>query len=91
MSYRVCPCCGERDELFGAGGGALLAEHCGAPLLGQVPLEPALREGGDRGLPVVQTAPGSPAAQAIVGIAERIHAARVQDPVSRIRRSLTVL
>ena len=91
MSYRVCPCCGERDELFGAGGGALLAEHCGAPLLGQVPLEPALREGGDHGVPVIEGAPGSPAAQAILGIAERIHASRVQDPVARIRRPLTVL
>ncbi len=91
MSYRVCPCCGERDELFGAGGGALLAAHCGAPLLGQVPLEPALREGGDTGLPVVESAPDSPAAQAIRDIAERIHATRVQDPVARIRRPLTVL
>jgi ATP-binding protein involved in chromosome partitioning len=91
MSYRVCPCCGERDDLFGSGGGALLAEHCGAPLLGQVPLEPALREGGDSGLPVVAGAPDSPAAQAIRAIAERIHASRVQDPVARIRRPLTVL
>ena len=66
MSYRVCPCCGERDELFGSGGGALLAEHCGAPLLGQVPLEPALREGsdtrraGDRGRAGLAGGPGHP-------------------------------
>jgi ATP-binding protein involved in chromosome partitioning len=78
-------------ELFGSGGGALLAAHVDAPLLGQVPLEPALREGSDTGVPVVVAAPGSPAAQAIGAIAERIHATRVQDPVARIRRPLTVL
>jgi ATP-binding protein involved in chromosome partitioning len=91
MSYHLCPCCGARDELFGSGGGALLAEHVDAPLLGQVPLEPALRTGSDNGVPVVEGAPGSAAAQAIGQIAERIHASRVQDPVARIRRPLTVL
>ena len=49
------------------------------------------REHKISGLPVVEGAPGSPAAQAILGIAERIHASRVQDPVARIRRPLTVL
>ena len=42
---------GKRYELFGAGGGRALADELGVPLLGQVPLVPALREGGDCGSP----------------------------------------
>jgi ATP-binding protein involved in chromosome partitioning len=63
---------GTRYELFGAGGGAELAERLEVPLLGQVPLLPALREGGDAGRPVVATDPTSEAAEAFVAIAERI-------------------
>ena len=44
---------GKRYELFGAGGGAELAERLEVPLLGQVPLVPQLREGGDAGRPIV--------------------------------------
>ena len=48
---------GKRYELFGAGGGAELAEQLDVPLLGQVPLVPALREGGDDGRPIVAVDP----------------------------------
>ena len=48
---------GVRHELFGKGGGAAVAEFAGAPLLGQVPLDPSVREWGDKGTPVVQAAP----------------------------------
>ncbi len=44
---------GKRYEIFGSGGGAELAERLGVPLLGQIPLMPALREGGDIGVPIV--------------------------------------
>ena len=47
---------GVRHELFGAGGGAAVAEFAEVPLLGQVPLEPVVREWGDKGTPVVQAA-----------------------------------
>ena len=63
-------------EMFGSGGGRLLAERLSrsiekdVPLLGSVPLDPALREGGDAGVPVVWSAPGSPSAVALEGIAE---------------------
>ncbi len=50
---------GKRYELFGSGGGAALAEELGVPLLGQVPLLPAVREGADVGVPAVAAAPGS--------------------------------
>ena len=53
---------GTRYELFGSGGGAALAERLGVPLLGQVPLVPELRRGGDAGRPIVVEEPqGEPA------------------------------
>ena len=90
MSYRVCPCCGERDDVFGSGGGASLAAKTGSPLLGQVPLEPAVRAGGDVGTPVMVAEPESPAALEIAAIARRISRASV-DPVQRMSKRLNVL
>jgi ATP-binding protein involved in chromosome partitioning len=63
---------GKRYELFGAGGGAELADRIGVPLLGQVPLVPALREGADSGRPIVAEAPDSEVAAAFAAIAERV-------------------
>jgi ATP-binding protein involved in chromosome partitioning len=63
---------GTRYEIFGAGGGADLAERLDVPLLGQVPLLPELREGGDAGHPIVVTEPDSDAAKAFSEIARRI-------------------
>jgi len=63
---------GKRYELFGAGGGAALSEDLGVPLLAQVPLVPALREGGDVGLPVVASDPDGEAAQAFAALAKEI-------------------
>ena len=62
---------GHEHALFGEGGGAALAEAIGAPLLGQVPLEPAVAAGGDAGEPVALTDHG-PAAAAFVAIAARL-------------------
>ena len=61
---------GERYPLFGAGGGAALADEIGVPLLGHVPLEPAVSAGGDAGRPVA-LGPG-PAADAFRAIADAI-------------------
>ena len=63
---------GVRHELFGKGGGEAVAVFAEAPLLGQVPLDPSVREWGDKGTPVVQAAPSSEVAQAFVAIAERV-------------------
>jgi ATP-binding protein involved in chromosome partitioning len=63
---------GTRYELFGAGGGAELAERIDVPLLGQVPLVPALREGGDVGRPITAADPQAEASRAFAAIAERI-------------------
>jgi ATP-binding protein involved in chromosome partitioning len=65
MSWFVCPHCGEHTPIFGQGGGREAAETLGVPLFAQVPLEPALREGGDDGAPIVVTDPDSPAGEAL--------------------------
>jgi ATP-binding protein involved in chromosome partitioning len=61
MSWFVCPHCGERTSIFGDGGGQEAADTLSVPLFGQVPIEPALREGGDIGVPIVVRDPDSPA------------------------------
>jgi ATP-binding protein involved in chromosome partitioning len=61
-------------EIFGEGGGESLAAQLDVPLLGQVALDPLLREQGDLGEPIVASHPDSETAQAIVGIAETIAA-----------------
>jgi ATP-binding protein involved in chromosome partitioning len=63
---------GKRYELFGTGGGTELAEKCGVPLLGQIPLTPKLRDGADNGRPIVVTDPDSEAALIFAKIAETI-------------------
>ena len=64
MSGFVTPS-GERFQIFGEGGGQLLAEQLGVPLLAKVPLTMALREQSDSGLPIVFSDPDDPAAQAL--------------------------
>jgi len=63
-------------DVFGSGGGALLADELEVPLLGTVPLDPLLREQGDLGEPIVAAHPDAESAQAIVSIAEAIDARR---------------
>jgi len=65
MSWFVCPHCGEREAIFGEGGGREAAETLGVELLGQIPLMPALREGGDVGTPIVVSDPDAPASEAL--------------------------
>ena len=78
MSYLVCPHCGEQTDVFGSGGGAAVAAALSrlggtqVPLLGQVPLDLRLREGGDAGMPLVLSDPDSPAALALRKIADEI-------------------
>ncbi|HEX5436085.1 MAG TPA: Mrp/NBP35 family ATP-binding protein [Gemmatimonadaceae bacterium] len=72
MSYFLCPHCEEPTPLFGSGGGARLAEELGIPLLGEIPLYPNVRVGGDEGMPIVVAEPEAAAAKALRAAAERI-------------------
>ncbi len=74
MSYLVLPD-GSKLEVFGKGGGEKLAAVAGVPLLGSIPLDPAVREGGDTGEPVVLSNPQSAPAQALTLLAEKTAAA----------------
>lgn len=71
MSWMELPD-GTRVSPFGEGGGKKVADQLGVNLLGSIPLESDLREGGDSGTPIVIGDPSSPAAQALMGIAQKI-------------------
>ncbi len=75
MSYFVAPDTGNRYDIFGEGGGKAMAEKLGIDFLGEVPLEPNVRIGGDEGTPIVVSEPESPAAQSIREVAQKVAAA----------------
>ena len=72
MSYFIAPDTGNRYEIFGKGGGERLATEYNLNFLGQIPLGLEVREGGDKGTPVVVSAPDSPQAHAIRKVAEEV-------------------
>ncbi|HVT66441.1 MAG TPA: Mrp/NBP35 family ATP-binding protein, partial [Trebonia sp.] len=78
MSYLPCPHCGEPIDVFGSGGGETVAGELtkltGAevPLLGQVPMDVRLREGGDSGTPLVLADPSAPAALQLAKVADAL-------------------
>lgn len=81
MSFFVDPA-GNKHELFGTGGGIITAEKLGTTLLGQVPLIPEIRAGGDSGVPIVVSAPHSAAANVFREIGETV-LARVKQPLTQ--------
>jgi ATP-binding protein involved in chromosome partitioning len=72
MSYFLCPSDGARYDIFGKGGGRREAERLRVPFLGEIPIDIATREAGDRGRPVVASHPGSPAAEAFETLARSL-------------------
>ncbi len=78
MSGFACPHCGEMVDVFGSGGGQAVADALTrvigthVPVLGQVPIEPGLRQGGDEGIPLVLKDPESAAARQLTAIAETL-------------------
>jgi ATP-binding protein involved in chromosome partitioning len=78
MAYLPCPHCTERIDVFGSGGGAVVADRLTkalgheVPLLGQIPIDMRLREGGDAGTPLVLSEPDSEAGKALQTVADRL-------------------
>ncbi len=86
MSYFLCPHCGKPEAIFGAGGGERLCQKLGTTLLAQVPLDPAVRSGGDSGQPIVlndRSTSGQALRQATQLIAEKV--AALQAPSQRVQ------
>ncbi len=72
MSYFVAPDTGTRYAIFGEGGGKKVADEYGVPLLGQLPLDPDTRKGGDEGAPIIVRRPQSAQAGAFRDVARRV-------------------
>jgi ATP-binding protein involved in chromosome partitioning len=72
MSYFQCPGDGKRYDIFGSGGGEREAKRLRVPLLGQIPIDIATRESGDRGLPITAEGGDSPVAAEFMKIAARL-------------------
>lgn len=72
MSGYECPHCGEVVSIFGRGGGEELAKELDLPFLGPVPLDAAVREAGDAGVPTVKQGPDSPAGRALIDVARQV-------------------
>ena len=100
MSYFACSHCNARTDIFGHGGGRRQADRLQVPFLGEIPLDPAIRAGGDEGRPLVAATPDSPQALAFLEIAAAIERAVEPDTptvdvasgeglFARIRRGLT--
>ena len=72
MSYFICRHCGEREEIFGHGGGRKTAGMLGVPFLGEVPIDPKVVVGGDTGEPIVASDPTAPASLAFKELARQV-------------------
>ena len=72
MSYFICDECGKHHNIFPAGGGQKIAEKWGVPLIGKVPMEPAVADCGDSGTPAVLRYPNSESAKVFMDAAEKM-------------------
>ena len=88
MSYFIAPDTGNRYAIFGTGGGQKLCDEYGLNFLGEVPMGMEVREGGDKGIPVVVSFPDSPQALAFDKVAEEV--AR-QISIEAMKPELTIL
>ncbi|MEY4666454.1 MAG: hypothetical protein RIQ87_234 [Chloroflexota bacterium] len=90
MSAFACPHCGDLTEIFGRGGAERLAKEEGIELLGHIPLELAVRQGGDAGIPTVAQREPGPAAHALKEIAGKVAARLAVRAVEESAPTLTV-
>src|SRR5258708_30595246 len=74
MSYFVCGHCGTHADICSRGGGARMAHQFGVPFLGEIPIEPEVRAGGDTGSPVATGGPDSEKAKPFFAVARQVAA-----------------
>ncbi len=72
MSYFLCPSDHQRYDIFGSGGGEKEARRLDVPFFGEIPIEMAIRQGGDMGVPLMVAAPQSISGQAFIRVAEAL-------------------
>jgi ATP-binding protein involved in chromosome partitioning len=90
MGLHRCPACGHESHIFDAGGGRALAERYGTTLLGELPLDGAIREQADSGRPTVVAEPASAVAQAFHAIARRAAGALAASAIKGAVRMPTI-
>jgi ATP-binding protein involved in chromosome partitioning len=91
MSGFACPSCGEVHDIFGSGGGERTAAANDVPLLGKIPIEALVREGGDTGQPAVIAHPDSITAEAFQRAAERVAGRLSVEAVKKPRKPTIML
>jgi ATP-binding protein involved in chromosome partitioning len=72
MSYFICDGCNKNHEIFSRGGALRAAERFNIPYLGEIPITPALREGGDKGSPILIQDPNSEVSKIFLEIAAKL-------------------
>jgi ATP-binding protein involved in chromosome partitioning len=87
MSYFVCRNCHHEADIFGHGGGEVMAAELGVPFIGRIPIYQEIREGGDSGVPLMIGEPDAPAARAFMEAAEKLAA---QISVASYNRPTTI-
>lgn len=91
MSYFICPDCGSSYDIFGTGGGERVAKQFDVPLLGQIPIDPRIRQSGDIGHPVVASHPDSPAAKAFLDASRQATLTLAKKAIERPHRPTIML
>jgi len=91
MSHFVCPNCEHEADIFGHGGGERMAEELKVPFLGRIPIYQPIREGSDAGVPLMISEPESPAARALMAVAEHTAAQLSIASYARATIPLTVV
>jgi ATP-binding protein involved in chromosome partitioning len=80
MSYFICPDCGTQTEIFRRGGGEKESERLGIPLLGHIPLDPAVCDAGDSGVPLILAQPDTKAAEAFKQVSAAVAEVLARQP-----------
>ncbi len=88
MSTFVCPHCGHESDVFKKGGGERTARELGTAFLGRIPLDPAIVEGGDAGVPIVVEQKTGPHADAFRAVAEAVVAEVAKQAAERPKLSI---